>query len=633
MTEIQRTPQSLLKCSATFAMVLSAGLILGCGAPSPEGETLEMTTSALSLTNARILGFEAPTADWSVVSGGHGTITASPIRSEGLSSLAINAQGYVQLRSVRMSSLGSDVSATVRYDVMLPQEQPNPSWYGDARLIVNLPSQGLSNVFIGQVELTGRPLSQFTTVQFTLPANIVSALRGTYSDLQLTAALNVPPNATGTYRIDNLRFTSSAPSTITQLSSDTFTNSTSQHATQVEPASFAFGSTIVTTAQSGRFQNGGASDIAFATSRDSGATWTTGNLPGLTTYSGGTFDAVSNASVVFDARHNVWIVASLVVTSSGDVSSGVAIMANRSTDGGLTWSRPVLVTSAGIALDKSWITCDNAQTSPFYGHCYVEWDDYPRNDLIQMNTSTDGGLTWGPPLATAASDTGMAGQPLVQPNGTVIVPIARSGTMAAFRSTNGGSSWTAITTIAMAPFHPEAGGLRPSTFPSAQIDSAGKVYVVWPDCSFRTGCTANDLVMSTSTNGTTWSPVVRIPIDPTTSSVDHFLPGLGVDVTTAGATAHLGLTYYFYPVSNCTAATCQLEVGFISSVDGGSTWGTPTTLAGPMNLSWLPSAIGGQMLGDYISTAFSAGTAHSFFVVASAPTGGVFNQALFTARN
>jgi hypothetical protein len=50
---------------------------------------------------------------------------------------------------------------------------------------------------------------------------IVSALRGSYSDLQLTVVLNVPSNATGTYRIANLRFASTSPSGITQISSDT----------------------------------------------------------------------------------------------------------------------------------------------------------------------------------------------------------------------------------------------------------------------------------------------------------------------------------------------------------------------------------------------------------------------------
>ena len=46
---------------------------------------------------------------------------------------------------------------------------------------------------------------------------------------------------------------------IATLSTDPYTNTTSQHATEVEPDSFSFGSTIVATTQVGRFTNGGSS--------------------------------------------------------------------------------------------------------------------------------------------------------------------------------------------------------------------------------------------------------------------------------------------------------------------------------------------------------------------------------------
>src|SRR5271165_4869452 len=68
-----------------------------------------------------------------------------------------------------------------------------------------------------------------------------------------------------------------------RLSTDTYTNSDSQHATEVEPGIFASGSTIVTAFQTGRRFNGGASNIGFATSTNGGTSWTNGFLPGLTT--------------------------------------------------------------------------------------------------------------------------------------------------------------------------------------------------------------------------------------------------------------------------------------------------------------------------------------------------------------
>jgi len=179
--------------------------------------------------------------------------------------------------------------------------------------------------------------------------------------------------------------------------------------------------------------------------------------------------------------------------------------------------------------------------------------------------------------------------------------------------------------------HTVAGGLRTSPLPSAEIDAAGTVYVVWQDCRFRSGCAANDIVMSKSTSETTWGPVTRVPIDATSSTVDHFIPGIGVDRSTAGGSARIGLTYYFYPNRSCTAATCQLAVGFISSTNGGASWSAATQLAGPMTLSWVANTSQGRMVGDYISTSVRNG-ANAFPVIAVAPTapsGGTFNEAMY----
>ena len=64
---------------------------------------------------------------------------------------------------------------------------------------------------------------------------------------------------------------------LTRVSSDPFTSPTSQRATEVEPDTFAHGSTVVGTFQVGRFFSGGSTDIGFACSGDGGATW--GPLP------------------------------------------------------------------------------------------------------------------------------------------------------------------------------------------------------------------------------------------------------------------------------------------------------------------------------------------------------------------
>jgi hypothetical protein len=206
----------------------------------------------------------------------------------------------------------------------------------------------------------------------------------------------------------------------------------------------------------------------------------------------------------------------------------------------------------------------------------------------------------------------------------------RSGQIRSFRSIDGGASWRATVLVSTIQAHTVAGGLRTSPLPSAEVDSAGTVYVVWQDCRFRSGCAANDIVMSKSTSETTWGPVTRVPIDATTSAVDHFIPGIGVDRSTSGGSTRIGLTYYFYPNRSCTAATCQLDVGFISSAHGGTSWSTPTQLAGPMTLSWIANTSQGRMVGDYISTSIRNGAnAFPVIAVAFAPTSGTFNEAMY----
>jgi len=169
------------------------------------------------------------------------------------------------------------------------------------------------------------------------------------------------------------------------------------------------------------------------------------------------------------------------------------------------------------------------------------------------------------------------------------------------------------------------GQMRALPLPSAEIDTAGEIYVVWQDCQFEPLCATNDLVLSTTLDGLTWSAVQRIPIHPIGSGYDEFIPGLAVNrilSTSKGSTARLGLAYYFYPATPCTVATCQLSVGFVKSTNGGQSWTNETVLAGPMQLSWLPNTQDGYMVGDYISSSIPhKGQVYPVFAVAHPPMG------------
>ena len=431
---------------------------------------------------------------------------------------------------------------------------------------------------------------------------------------------------------------------LTQVSSDPYTDAQAQHATEVEPDVFSFGSTVVSAFQVGRISAGGASNIGWSTSADGGATWTHGFLPDTTANTGGPYTAASDATVAYDADHGEWLISYLGLLPNGNVDVDVSRSTNAT-----TWGNPVIL-ATGAFYDKNWTVCDNHTASAFYGHCYTEFDTASSSDREDMSTSTNGGASWGALKHPADSPSGIGGQPLVQPNGIVVVPFssASSNQIRAFNSTNGGSSWTSSVLVSRTSSHTVAGldsdvirsgagsavtpqALRESVLPSAEIDASGKVYVTWADCRFRSGCSSNDIILSTSTNGTTWTSPARVPIDAATSTADHFAPGIGVDASTSGSTTRIGLTYYYYPVANCTSATCQLDVGYISSTNGGSTWSAPTQLAGPMLTTWLPDTSQGRMFGDYIATTvLPGGNAITVDPVAAAPSGSTFNVAMYT---
>src|SRR5260221_3024158 len=291
----------------------------------------------------------------------------------------------------------------------------------------------------------------------------------------------IPAQLTGTPRATREPTQSNNPAKtgvqLLQLSSDPYTNSTSQHKTEVEPGSYAYGSTIITAFQAGRFLNDGSSNIGWATSTDAGATWQHGFLPGTTKFVGGPYDRITDPAVAYDAAHNTWMIASVVFLETSGRITAPAVLVSLSTNGGTIWGNPVTVVgvSSNGGLDKVWIACDNTLTSHFYGHCYVEWDNYNNGYLIQMSMSKDGGRTWGSPKTTADQAVGFSGYPLVQPDGTVIVPISNANQTAImiFTSTDGGASWSSPRTITAVTSFSANAYLRDAILLTPAVDSAG----------------------------------------------------------------------------------------------------------------------------------------------------------------
>jgi hypothetical protein len=200
---------------------------------------------------------------------------------------------------------------------------------------------------------------------------------------------------------------------------DPFADAVGYHASAVEPSTYAWPnparagflqnkSTIVAVEQVGRVYDGGASDIGYEVSFNGGQTWKHGELPltvqgGASSTCAGPLSRASDAVVVYDARHDVWIASTLGLSNGANVP---AVYVNRGTvnftTGDIDWGQPIcqhIVSTAPGAQDspdKNWITCDNWSTSKGYGTCYVEWDNNGNGNRELVQRSQDGGLTWDP---------------------------------------------------------------------------------------------------------------------------------------------------------------------------------------------------------------------------------------------
>ena len=395
---------------------------------------------------------------------------------------------------------------------------------------------------------------------------------------------------------------------------DRHANPESQHESEVEPDSLTVGATTVALFQVGRNRSGGAASIGFATTTDGGRTWREGILPGLTAQSPrpGPSVRASDPVLAYDAAHGVWLASTLAL------APGVTrLTIHRSTDG-LTWTGPIDATvaqSAELAYDKNWIACDNGAASPFRGRCYLAYTLIgDRVDDVAVQRSDDGGRTWSAAVTRRLPVTGVL--PVVQPEGRLVLTFwsGRTG-MVSITSQDGGVTLDEPVLISELTAR-DARPLRAPPLIASDVDRDGVVLTTWQDCRFRPGCAANDVVISRSVDGKTWTPPARV-----TSGRHVVMPTIGVEP----GSGRLAIAYYAIHQNG-------IDAEVVTSADG-TRWSAPQRLnPRRMPLAWMPQTTLGRMLADYIGVSWVRGRPLVIFALASPPRNGELRQAIYAAR-
>ena len=416
-----------------------------------------------------------------------------------------------------------------------------------------------------------------------------------------------------------------------RVARDTSADTFAQHETQVEPDSLAVGSKIVTAFQNGRYQEGGAQAIGWATSANAAKTWRSGTLQQ------GRYGMVSDPVVAYDAIHGTWLIVAL-----GATPTAVELWVSRSKDG-FAWSPPVVVADdPPVNYDKEWLACDNGGSSPYRGRCYLAYVDFA-TELLGVQRSDDGGQTWSAPVMLKPGPDRVAftgPMPVVRVDGTLVIPYVVFGGsrdhVSAVVSQDGGLTFDSPLTISTLAFEDDA-DLRAEAMPSVDVDSGGKLYLVWSDARFREDDT-NDVVLSTSQDGYRWTEAARIPLPTRAAGVDvnYVLPAIAVAPQSAGKQAKLAVAFYSERLRNgCVTflpgCTKQVDAWLVRSSNGGKTWSAPELLsAEPMPLLSLADTTRGRMLGDYISVSWAGGKPWAVLPLATQSSLG-FSEAIFAA--
>ncbi len=305
---------------------------------------------------------------------------------------------------------------------------------------------------------------------------------------------------------------------------------------------------------------------------------------------------------------------------AADDGQGVARSLNR----GQTWTHVQAATTRGASvLDKNHLWVDNSPASPFAGNLYSAWTMFGgANDAeIEITRSTDGGLTWSAPLVLSRNVNALSHNQGVHiqtgPNGEVYVMWAiydafpADETALGFAlSRDGGATFEParriITNIRGIRNSGTGKGIRTASFPVMTADLSnsprrGTLYAVWANRGTPGNNTGNDVdgyLIKSTDHGATWSSPVRINQDAPNLAKKHFFHWITCDP----ANGNLSVIYY----DDRNVSSIASETFVSNSIDGGATWLDFRV----SDVSFLPSPIPGLAngyFGDYLGIAALGG--------------------------
>jgi hypothetical protein len=352
--------------------------------------------------------------------------------------------------------------------------------------------------------------------------------------------------------------------------------------------------------QQDRWSNGGARGLVAGVSNNGGGSWQEVVIPGITLCSGGTYDRSTDPWVSFGpdgTLHQLALSFNDIAPPFEPRDFDHALLASRSTDGGLTWSTPIEVIrdlDANVFNDKQSITADPTDADLVY----AVWDRlvFPASERASVISgfvtaafrgpawfarSTDGGVTWEAAKQIydpGQNDETIGNQIVVLPDGTLVDVFNeirndnrgghKGNNVALLRSTDQGISWSQrifvdrLGTIFITD--PETGDpvRTGDIIPEVAVDPAsGALYVVWQDARFSDGEFDSIAFSQSLDGGLTWSEPIKVNLTPTTvppppGNQQAFTPSVHV-----AADGTVGVTYYDF--RNNTAAEALLTDYFL----------------------------------------------------------------------